>query len=197
MRRTMRFFRLSVVITLLVFGMLAVAEEPISFQIQTSFLATSIPSNSINIRDAVEALRERYLIKELQLSEGRAQAVIEKMRYMRNLKKDYQLQQYRLESELVALFNISEHDTTKIADVLQKLRGIKVRYYQEFLRSDEEFHQILTPEEQAKYVLFQRAFNQKLKDAIADIRKQHAGESSKPSQIMRNQDSESVIRQPR
>ncbi len=181
---------------LIVAVLLVTVEEPVFLHAQagSSELKTA---NEVNIRDAVEVLRERRLVEELQLSESRAKVVIEKMRYARNLKKDYQLQQYRLENELAELFSIVEHDDAKIATVLQNLKDAKFRYYQELLRNDEEFHQLLTPEEQAKYVLFQRVFNQKLKDAIVSIRKQDAQKSSNPSQILRNQESESVIRQSR
>ncbi len=195
MRRTM-LFGLQWFVLLAVLGTLAFAEEPVPFQSQTGSSEITSP-DGVNIREAVEILREQHLIKELQLSVPRAQVIIEKMRYMRNLKKEYQLQQYRLENELSGLFNMVEHDEAKITAVLQELKNAKSQFYQKLLRGDEEFHQLLTPEEQAKYVLFQRAFNQKLKDVIVSIRKQHVQESVKPSQILRNQDSESVIRQQR
>ena len=195
MRRTILFW-LQGVVLLAFFGTLAMAEEPASLQTQTGSSEATSPDR-VNIRDAVEILREQHLIQELRLSAPRAQVIIEKMRSMRNLKKEYQLQQYRLENELAGLLSMAEHDEAKITTILQELKNAKSQFYQKLLRSDEEFQQLLTSEEQAKYVLFQRTFNQKLKDVIVSIRKQHAQESSRPSQILRNQDSESVIRQPR
>lgn len=195
--RRMMFFRLRwVVILIMSVGVLSIAEEPDSSQLQSGSSAASF-ADSMNIQDAVEIMREQYLIKELQLSESRSQTIVEKMRYMRKLKKDYQLQLNHFENELAALFSLSDHDDAKIVEILLKLKDAKSQYYQELLRRDEEFQQLLTPEEQVKYVLFQRAFNQQLKNAIFTIRKQQSQEPKKPSQILRNQDSESVIRQPR
>ncbi|GAK54567.1 hypothetical protein U14_05854 [Candidatus Moduliflexus flocculans] len=194
--RRMMFFGLRWVVILMSVGVLSIAEEPDSSQLQTGSSATPF-ADSMSIQDAVETLREQYLIKELQLSESRSQTIVEKMRYMRKLKKDYQLQLNHFENELAALFSLSDHDDAKIVEILRKLKDAKSQYYQELLRRDEEFQQLLTPEEQVKYVLFQRAFNQQLKNAIFAIRKQQSQEPHKPSQILRNQDSESVIRQPR
>jgi hypothetical protein len=53
----------------------------------------------------------------------------------------------------------------------------------------------LTTEERAKYVLFQRNFNQKLKEIIISIRQENINLPQQHNQILRKHPSESVIRQ--
>jgi Spy/CpxP family protein refolding chaperone len=170
---------------------------PFSLAIAAEETATGFPSKDIEIHELVETLRETHLIQELQLSEEKANAVIEKVRYARKLRKSYVLQRYVIENELDALLEYPASDQTKINNILQKLEIARLHYYQKLLENDEELRQLLTPEEQAKYVLFQRNFNKKLKEVIAKIHQQSSTRTTKQNRILRKQPVESVIRQPR
>lgn len=147
------------------------------------------------IHEMIEMLREIHLFRELQLSEEKTTAVIQKMRDIRALKKTYLVKRYSLENELEVLLNYAVPEQDKINAILQTLETVKYDYYQQILEADKELQDLLTPEERAKYVLFQRNFNQKLKEIILSIRKESIHPPQKQNQILRKQPAESVIRQ--
>ena len=171
--------------------------ENSGFQLEKTPRQSTRPSKDREIHEILETLRETHLIKELQLSEKKANAVIEKVRYTRKLRKGYLLRRHTIENELNALLDLPTPDQTKINSVLQKLEIVKQQYYQKIMEADEKLRHMLTPEEQAKYVLFQRNFNKKLKDVISNIRRQRVNTPTKRNQLLRRQATESVIRQPR
>lgn len=156
-----------------------------------------VATKDLEIHDTVETLRASYLIQELQLPEEKAQSLLAKMQYTRKLRKGYLLRRYAIENELQALLDLPTPDQTKISNALQKLKIAKREYYQQMTEVDEELQEILTPEERAKYVLFQRNFNRKLKKLITSIRQQSVKAAMQQNQFLRRKDSESVIRQAR
>jgi hypothetical protein len=145
----------------------------------------------------LNTLRELYFIKELELPEDRAKRILEKMRYARKMREQYLFQRYQIENTLDALLEFPAPDSTKITVVLKELDVAKRHYYQHVIKADNELRMLLSPEEQAKYVLFQRNFNKKLQEVIASIRQHSTKTAPKRNFLLRRQDEESVIRQPR
>ncbi len=143
----------------------------------------------------VEALRETHLIQELGLPEQKAASLIEKMRYARELRQKYLVQRFRVENTLDTLLLYPTRNQDKISSVLQELELAKEQYRQQIVETDKELQQMLTQEERAKYVLFQRNFNRKLKGIILNIRQQRLHSPQQQNQLLRKQASESVIRQ--
>jgi hypothetical protein len=157
----------------------------------------SLPTTDQEIRDMIDSLREVYLVRELKLSEDRANRILEKMRSARKIRQNYLFQRYRIEHELDALLEYPSPDQKRITAVLQELEVAKTQYYQWMMEADHELRTMLSLEEQAKYLLFQRNFNKKLREMIASIRQQSPKTPSKQNFLLRKQDDESVIRQPR
>lgn len=155
-----------------------------------------LSSRDKEIHETIEMLREFHLFQELQLSEEKAAVVLEKMRLMRDLKRNYLSKRYSLENDLsVLLTTYTVVDQGKISTILEALESVKHDYYQKILETDRELQYLLTPEERAKYVLFHRNFNQKLKEIILSIREENINPPQKQNQILRKQPTESVIRQ--
>lgn len=154
-----------------------------------------LSSRDKEIHETIEMLREIHLLQELRLSEEKTSAIIEKMRVLRDLKRNYLGRRYSLENDLSVLLTDPVVDQGKISTILQILETIKHDYYQQILQKDKELQNLLTPEERAKYVLFHRTFNQKLKDIILSIREENINPPQKQNQILRKHPTESVIRQ--
>jgi len=180
---------LLVLLVLPVAGSSEQAEQP-----QTPAPET-LSSTDQQIRELLYTIRAFRLIKELGLSEDRARQVLEKMHQARTLRQQYLVQRYQIENKLDALLEYPTPDREKIDAVLQELDTARQEYYQHIRETDHELRMILTPEEQARYILFQRKFNQKLREIIASIREQSTDTSS-PGQnrLLRKQTDESVIR---
>lgn len=156
-----------------------------------------LTSTDREIREMLDTLRELYLIKELELSEERAKPIFENMRSVRKMREQYLFQRYQIEDTLNTLLNVPTPDPTKLTGVLQELEVAKKLYYQRVIKADNELRILLSPEEQAKYVLFQRNFNKKLQEVIASIRQHPEKTAPKRNFLLRRQEEESVIRQPR
>lgn len=156
-----------------------------------------ISSLDQEIRRTIDDLRENQLLHALDLSEERARRFLETLHDARQIRQAYQIQRADIEQQLEALLQYEQPDHTKIYQVLQELQTAKAHYYQQVLQADQTLWTLLSPEEQARYILFQRHFMQQLHAMIARIRQQRAQTQSQSNFLLRRQDEESVIRQPR
>lgn len=142
-------------------------------------------------------LREFYLVKELKLPEDRAKLLLKKIHDAREIREKYLVRRYQIEKTLDILLAFPNPDQAKLDAVLQELEVAKMEYYQNIMEADHELRTMLSPEEQAKYVLFQRNFSKKLRTIIASIRQQSTKTPPQENFLLRKQEEESVIRQPR
>lgn len=149
------------------------------------------------IRQAIEALREIALVKELGISQDRTALLLEKMQAARHIRQAYLTQRSQLEQQLEQIITQSPPDQQQIHTMLQALEQIKRQYYQQMGQADHDVQQLLSPEEQARYVVFQKNFSKRLQDVILHIRQQRPPTSPSSLQLLRQQPDESVIRQPR
>jgi hypothetical protein len=149
------------------------------------------------LRETIDSLRATYLVQELKLPEERAKQVLENMQAVKELRQQYLSQRSRSEHELDILLQYPAPDHTKLSVVLQELETSQTQYYQHLVDADRALRTLLSPEEQAKYVLFQKNFNKTLQDMIVSIRQHSPRPPSKQNFLLRKQDTESVIRQPR
>jgi hypothetical protein len=149
------------------------------------------------LRETIDFLRATYLVKELKLPAEPAKQVLENMQAVKELRQRYLSQRSRIEHELDVLLQYPTPDRTKLTVVLQELETSQTQYYQHLVDADRALRTLLSPEEQAKYVLFQKNFNKTLRDMIVSIRQHSPRPPSKQNFLLRKQDTESVIRQPR
>jgi hypothetical protein len=150
----------------------------------------------LEIRHTIDVLRELSLIQELELPEDRATHILKKMQDARQIRKAYLINRSHIEDQLGVLLYASPPDQSKITELILELDAMKTQYYQDLLRTDKELRMMLSPEEQAKYVLFQKKFHQQLQEIIARIRQQRSHTSPPSNVLIRKQEQESVIRQP-
>lgn len=184
-----------VVIGMLLLTSLVVGQEKPTPALRQSEEAERVSaSQDLKIYDAVEAFWEARLVQEIPLSEEKARLVVEKMRTARNIRKGYNFRRYEIEKTLQQLLQAATPNQPDIVDSLQRLDALKTQYYQEMLNVEEDVHRTLSPEERAKYILFQRNFNKKLREVIANIRQQNLDPSQAPNLLLRKQMEESVIR---
>jgi hypothetical protein len=151
------------------------------------------------IRAIIYALHEAQLLDALDLPPDRAQRLTETIHHARHIRQAYQRQRAGIEHRLTTLLHDAPPDLSAIQQTLQELGAAKSRYYQQALQADQTLWNLLSPDEQARYILFQRQFTQQLHDLIIRIRQERKPPSpSGPSEfLLRRHDDESVIRQPR
>ncbi len=148
------------------------------------------------IHHVVETLREAYLLQELDLPEEKAHALLDSMRKTEEARSVYLARRYAIENELQDILARPGPDQTQIAKTLQLLETAQRHYHQQLIQTHDDLKDILTPEEQARYVLFQRNFNRRIRRLIMRIRQQNSQSTLPENQLLRRQDTESVIRQP-
>lgn len=148
------------------------------------------------IRHTIDTLREFYLIQELDLSADRAKDILKKMQETRQIRQAYLASRSDIEDQLETILGVSPPDQSKITELILELDAMHNQYYQDLLQTDKELRMMLSPEEQAKYVLFQKKFQQHLQDIVARIRQQRPQAPTPSNFLLRKQEQESVIRQP-
>jgi hypothetical protein len=149
------------------------------------------------IRLTIDALREQELLQALDLPEKRAQRLLSTLHDARRIRQAYQVRRADIEHQLEALLDYPQPDHTKIQQALQELEIAKTGYYQQILQTDQTLWALLSPEEQAQYILFQRNFTQQLQDIIIKIRQERIQSEDQFNFLLRRQNNESVIRRPR
>ena len=149
------------------------------------------------IRQTIDAVREYQLLQTLELSEERSQHLVETLHDARRIRQNYQSQRIAIEGKLELLLQVTQPDHNKIQHILQELKTVKSSYYQQILQADQTLWSLLSTEEQAKYILFQRHFTQQLHMMIAKIRQERSQTQNDSNFLLRRQNAESVIRQPR
>ncbi len=148
------------------------------------------------IRQTIDAVREYQLLQTLELSEERSQHLVETLHDVRRIRQNYQSQRKAIEGKLELLLQVVQPDLNKIQHVLQELQTVKTAYYQQVLQADQALGSLLSAEEQAKYILFQRHFTQQLQMMIAKIRQKRSQTQNDSNFLLRRRDAESIIRQP-
>lgn len=149
------------------------------------------------IRLTIDALREYQLLQTLDLPKERAQRLLSTLHDARRIQQAYQKRRADIEYQLEALLRYPQPDHAKIRQALQELEAAKTGYYRQILQADQALWALLSPEEQAQYILFQRHFTQQLQEMIVKIRQERIQSQDQVNFLLRRQDDESVIRQPR
>ncbi len=168
-----------------------VIETP-SFKEQTGLIESP---RAREIYEKLETIRESLLMKELALPAEKISVVVEYLRQAKQLRNTYLIQRYAIEHQLDTLLDYSEPNQNAIREALKKLDEMKLQYNEGMLHAEQTLREILNPEEQAKYLLFQRNFNKRLQEVLANIRQRQIESPSKPTEVLRKQATESVIRQ--
>ena len=158
---------------------------------------SKISSLDQELRQAIETLREYNLVKELDLPESRTEQLVATLQNARQIQRSYQIRRAEIEHQLANILQGSEPDQAHIRQILQALDGVKQQYQTQMLQADQQLWSLLSPEEQARYILFQHHFTEQLQDMIIRIRQQRIQSSTQRNFLLRRKDEESVIRQPR
>jgi FtsZ-binding cell division protein ZapB len=156
-----------------------------------------ISSLDQEIRQTIDTLRQTYLIQELNFTEEKAKHILQKIQDARDVRERYITQSAQIEQQLKILVDVVHPDQAQINKALQTLEVMRTQYYHYVLQADQELRMLLSPEEQARYVLFQRNFQRTLQEMIVRIRQQraHSPTETNSNILLRKEEKESVIRQ--
>lgn len=125
------------------------------------------------IRRTLGLVRNLKLVKELSLPEDKANMVLEKLRRMDQLQSNFSQQRRGVVSQLEKIVNSSNPEQLELKAKLRELREIETNYVSEKERTKKEIYDLLTPQQRARYILFQQKFQNELRQVITDIRRNY------------------------
>lgn len=124
------------------------------------------------VRRQISTVKTWQMIEELDLTEEQAQNLCPAQKSFENRKSELTEQRLKVETELTELLESKE----KNRDLIKK-KMVQLKKIDEQTRANEDqFHKklskVLTVEQQAKYELFEKRFDERLRQMIRDIQKE-------------------------
>lgn len=120
-------------------------------------------------REIIEKVRIYKLTEELDLSEEQITKFFPRLKEMRKNEQEFHKQRGEIIQELKEILK-AKVDEQKIVKLLNKLQELQKKRIESQLREMEEIRQILTPEQQARFIIFQEEFEREIRDMIREIR---------------------------
>ncbi len=121
-------------------------------------------------KELVETLRKVRLIEELKLSEEQSLKFFPKLNELREAKEKFEQDRRTVLDELRDLLHKEKIPQDQINAKIDKLFQIEEEFNKKENALKKELRKILSPEQQARLILFQLRFERELRDMIRGIR---------------------------
>ncbi|MEO0137762.1 MAG: Spy/CpxP family protein refolding chaperone [candidate division WOR-3 bacterium] len=121
-------------------------------------------------REIIEKVRIYKLTEELDLTEEQMTKLFPKLKAMRKDEQEFYRQRGTLIKELKNLLD-EKADEGEILKILNKLQELQKKRHETQLKEFEEIRQILTPIQQAKFIIFQEEFEREIRELIREVRR--------------------------
>ncbi len=125
-----------------------------------------------NVRKQISSVKAWQLTEDLDLSEEQAQALFPTQKAYEDRNKELGEQREVIEEELDKLLQTEEKDKDLIKEKMTRLKEIDEQTRVNKDQFQGKLAKILTVEQQAKYQLFDKKFDTKLRRMIRDIQKE-------------------------
>ncbi|MGQ9534035.1 MAG: hypothetical protein ACUVTF_02220 [bacterium] len=123
-------------------------------------------------REIIEKVRMYKLTETLDLTEEQTAKFFPHLKEMRKNEQDFQDQRMVLLQELRNLVKRSAREQ-EIIDVLNKLQELQKKRMTYQMQEIESLKKILTPVQQAKFLIFQEDFEREIRELIREVKKGH------------------------
>ena len=125
-----------------------------------------------NVRNQISSVKAWQLTEDLDLSEEQAQALFPTQKAYEDRNKELGEQREAIEEKLDKLLQAEEKDKDLIKEKMTRLKEIDEQTKTNKDQFQGKLAKILTVEQQAKYQLFDKKFDTKLRRMIRDIQKE-------------------------
>jgi Spy/CpxP family protein refolding chaperone len=128
------------------------------------------PSDEQDPRAIVEKIRMWRLTQELDLSTEQAAVLFPKLNELRKIEKNYNEEKRQV---LVELRGLLSRDASDIAltKVLSRYETLNRQKMEMQIEKTKEIMVILTPVQQARYLIFEDEFNREIREMIREVKK--------------------------
>ncbi|MEO0122578.1 MAG: Spy/CpxP family protein refolding chaperone [candidate division WOR-3 bacterium] len=141
----------------------------IIFFLPLLFIFAQGKSEEKDPREIIEKVRVYKLTEELDLSEEQITKLFPRLKEMRKNEQEFHKQRMEIIQKLKELLDEKAKEQ-EIVKTLNRLQELQKKRFESQLKELEEIKQILTPEQQAKFIIFQEEFEKEIRDLIREIR---------------------------
>jgi hypothetical protein len=124
------------------------------------------------VRRQISTVKTWQMIEELDLTEEQAEDLFPAQKSFEDQKSELTDKRLEVETELTELLEAKEKNRDLIKEKMVRLKEIDEQARTNEDRFQEKLTRILTVEQQAKYELFEKRFDERLRQMIRDIQKE-------------------------
>jgi hypothetical protein len=124
------------------------------------------------VRRQISTVKTWQMIEELDLTEEQVQNLVPAQKSFEERKSQLTEQRLKVEAELTELLESKEKNRDLIKEKMGQLKKIDVQSRDNEDQFHEKLSKLLSVEQQAKYELFEKRFDQRLRQMIRDIQKE-------------------------
>ncbi len=135
-------------------------------------LVAQEPYDKKDPREIIEKVRIYKLTEALDLTEEQTTKFFPHLKEMRKTEQEFQKQRLELIQKLRDLLKNNAPEQ-EIVNVLNKFQEIHKKRITAQMKEIEDLRQILTPVQQAKFMIFQEDFEREIRELIREVRKGH------------------------
>ncbi len=117
-------------------------------------------------QEMVETIRIWKLTELLNLSEDQSTRFFPKLKAMKQLRDDYEENRMKAINELEGMLHEGKNNDKMISDKLAEIEQYDTKFHTDEAKMRKDIASTLTPEQQAKFMLFQMRFEDELRMAI-------------------------------
>ncbi len=133
-------------------------------------LVAQEPYDKKDPREIIEKVRIYKLTEALDLTEEQTTKFFPHLKEMRKTEQEFQKQRLELIQKLRDLLKNNTPEQ-EIVNVLNKFQEIHKKRITAQMKEIEDLRQILTPVQQAKFMIFQEDFEREIRELIREVRK--------------------------
>jgi len=123
-------------------------------------------------RVIIEEVRIYRLTKELDLTSEQAIKFFPKLHELRKIEKSFQEERMDLLFELTNLLR-NKASNQEILKVIKQYQTAHIKKIEQEVENLKEMEKILTPVQQAKYLIFEERFAREIREIIKEVKKRH------------------------
>ena len=135
-----------------------------------SLFVTAQENEESDPRTIIEKIRIYRLTKELDLTTEQAVEFFPKLNELQKIDKDYRVQQAEILADLKELIGSGAEDR-QIQQSLRRYEALFTSKVERQLSKLKEIGRLLTPAQQAKYLIFQDEFEREIRRMIKEVKK--------------------------
>lgn len=121
-------------------------------------------------REIIEKIRIYRLTEELDLTDEQAVKFFPKLKELRKVEQDFFEERRSVIIELKALLK-ADADPEKIKSVIDAYRDLMKKRMEAQKNNLEEIQKLLSPVQQAKFIVFQEEFENEIREVIKQVKK--------------------------